>query len=119
MQDALARLYFLDREPAVPTTTLATCTGRAGTIIPTGALAKATTGDLYACVTGGTIPAGGSIDLSFACATTGPVVLPANALTTIYLAVPGWDTINNASAGVVGRNAETRAEFEQLIPFCV
>jgi uncharacterized phage protein gp47/JayE len=42
----------------------------------------------------------------------GPTPCPANTLTTIYRAIPGWDSINNPSDGVLGRNIESRAEFE-------
>lgn len=112
MQDAIARIYFLSRAPAQPTNVLATCGGLSGTVIPTGALAKAADGNTYSCTAGGVIPAGGTIALNFACTTTGPVACPPNSLTTIYRAIPGWDNITNAGAGVLGRNVESRAEFE-------
>jgi uncharacterized phage protein gp47/JayE len=112
MQDALGRIYFLDRNPAEPTVVVATCTGAAGTAIPLGALAKAADGNSYASTEAATIPLGGSIDIPFACLTAGPVACPTGALTTIYRAIPGWDTITNASDGVLGRLVETAAEFE-------
>lgn len=112
MQDAIARIYFLTRNPAEPTVVQADCGGLAGTIIPTGALAKAADGSTYTCVAGGAIPAEGVISLTFACTTPGPIACPPNSLTTIYRAIPGWDTITNAATGVLGRNVESRAEFE-------
>jgi len=36
---------------------------------------------------------------------------PANTLNQIYQAIPGWDAINNSSAGVIGANVETQAAF--------
>jgi hypothetical protein len=51
--------------------------------------------------------------LSFACNTLGPVTCPANSITQIYNAIPGWDTINNPTDGVIGTNTESRTEFEQ------
>ena len=112
MQDAIGRIYFLSRIPATSTTVQATCTGLAGTIIPTGALALDTDGNLYNCTGGGTISVGGSISLPFACLTTGPIACAATSLNTIYQAQPGWDSISNPSDGVLGRNVETRAAFE-------
>jgi len=112
MQDAIARIYFLTRLPAQATAVTCTCVGLQNTVIPTGALAQAQDGNIYSCTGGGTIPVGGSISLQFACVTSGPIPCPANTLTSIYRAIPGWDTINNPSAGVVGSNVETRAAFE-------
>lgn len=113
MQDGIARIYFLSRNPAQPTTVQALCTGLTNTPIPTGALATAQDGNQYICTGGGTIPASGNITLPFACVTTGPIACPANSLTTIYRAVPGWDSITNVAAGVVGNVVESTAAFEQ------
>lgn len=112
MQDAIARIYFIDRKPATPTAVVATCTGLAGVVIPVGATAKASDGNLYVCTEAGTIPVSGSIDLNFACAVDGPIACPAGSLNRIYQSIPGWDTINNAGAGTVGSNVESRADFE-------
>lgn len=111
-QDALGRIYFLDRNPAEPTAVSATCTGAAGTVIPLGALAKAADGNTYTCTAQATIPLGGSVTVPFACLQAGPIACPAGSLTTIYRAIPGWDTITNASDGVLGRLVETASEFE-------
>jgi uncharacterized phage protein gp47/JayE len=116
MQDVIGRIYFLNRMPGTSTVVSCTCTGLAGTIIPTGSpntpQAQDTAGNLYYCVAGGTIPVGGSLVLSFANVVTGPIACPANTLTSIYQAVPGWDRINNAAQGVVGTNVESAQAFE-------
>lgn len=112
MQDAIARIYFLDRKPATPTAVVATCIGLAGVVIPVGATAKASDGNLYICTEAGTIPVSGTIDLNFACAVDGPIACPAGSLNQIYQSIPGWDTINNAGDGTVGSNVESRADFE-------
>lgn len=112
MQDAIARIYFLTRNPAVATTVQAVCAGLAGVTIPTGAVAQATDGNLYTCTQGGQITTTGSVTLPFACSVTGPISCPATTLNTIYRTVPGWDTISNPTDGVVGNNVETRAQFE-------
>jgi hypothetical protein len=112
MQDGIARIYFLSRNPAQPTSVQALCTGLVNTPIPTGALAKASDGNTYSCTAGGTIPVSGNITLPFACILTGPIACPAGSLSTIYRTVPGWDQITNVADGVVGNDVESRAAFE-------
>lgn len=112
MQDGICRINFVTRQPAEATVVVATCTGLADVVIPPGALARATDGNVYLCQDGGTIPDSGSIDLTFVCQVTGPIACPIGALATIYRIIPGWDTVYNNSAGVVGRDTETRAELE-------
>ncbi len=112
MQDAIARIYFLRRSPGLPTAVQCLCVGAQGTIIPVGAQAADTSGNRYVCTGAGVIPNGGSITLPFANIVNGPIPCPANTLTIIYQAIPGWDTINNAGDGVVGALVESRAAFE-------
>jgi hypothetical protein len=112
MQDAIARIYFLDRSPGAPTAVQCLCSGSAGVVIPVGAEAQDTSGNRYVCTQEGVIPISGSITLSFANVLDGPIPCPANTLTIIYRAIPGWDSINNPTPGVAGRLVETRAEFE-------
>jgi hypothetical protein len=112
-QDALARLYFLNRNGAQPTVVQAVCSGGYNVPIPTGAQAQAADGNIYTCTAGGTIPIGGSITLPFACNVVGPISCPAGTLNTIYQAIPGWDSITNPTAGVVGQATESTTQFEQ------
>lgn len=112
MQDAIARIYFLNRSPGAPTTVTCACMGNFGTIIPLGAEAQDTSGNRYRCIDGGTIDVSGTINLTFANIVDGPIPCPATTLTIIYRAIPGWDSINNVAPGVLGRLVETRAEFE-------
>ena len=112
MQDAIGRIYFIDRKPATATVVTATCVGLAGTVIIAGAMARATDGTIYLCAQAGTIPVGGSIDLLFEAQTTGPIACPAGSLSQIYKSIPGWDSITNAADGTPGRVVESRADFE-------
>lgn len=112
MQDAIGRIYFIERYPAVSTIVNALCTGVINAQIPSRSLAKATDGNLYSCVDGGFIGADGTITLQFACTVTGPITCPATTLDTIYRGVPGWDTITNVSDGIVGNDVEGRSAFE-------
>ena len=112
MQDAIARIYFIERNAAQPTVASVLVTGLSGVVIPFGALAVATDGNLYAATGSVTIPAGGSITGAFACVTNGPIACPAHSLNKIYQAIPGWDTIDNPADGVLGNDVESRADFE-------
>jgi hypothetical protein len=111
-QDGIARIYFLDRIAGAPTVVECVCVGAFGTVIPAGAQAQDTSGNRYVCVEGGVIPNSGTITLTFANIVNGPIPCPENTLTRIYQQIAGWDTINNPTEGVLGRDVETRAEFE-------
>jgi hypothetical protein len=113
MQDAIARIYFLSRKPAISTTVTATCTGLPGVQIPAGAMAQATDGTIYTAVSSATIGATGTVSVQFVCQKTGPVPCPATTLSRIYRAISGWDTISNPSDGVPGQDEENRVAFEQ------
>ncbi|NTF54937.1 hypothetical protein G6L12_08525 [Agrobacterium rhizogenes] len=112
MQDAIARIYFIERNPSQPTVVQALCTGLEGVVIPEGALAIAADGNQYICTEEGTIPVTGSITLTFECLIPGPIPCPAGTLNQIYQSIPGWDAIDNASDGVLGNNVESRDAFE-------
>lgn len=112
MQDAIARLYFLERNPAEPTTVQADCAGLTGTTIPVGALARSADGQIFSCTQAGTIGITGMVTLPFACITAGPIACPSGSLTTIYRTIPGWDSVTNPDDGVLGRDTESRADFE-------
>lgn len=115
-QDALAKIYFLTRQPARSTVVPCTCTGLPGTVIPgigsdAPALAKDADGNILVCQTSGTIPQSGSIVLEFACQVPGPIEIRQGTVTTIVRTIPGWDTITNAD-GITGQNVESRTAFE-------
>lgn len=111
MQDAIARIYFLNRLPGAPTVVQAFCVGALGTVIPTGAQAQDESGNQYICTAGGTIPNSGNITLPFANIVNGPIACPEGQLNIIFQAIPGWDTITNPADGVPGANVETAAAF--------
>lgn len=111
MQDAIGRIYFQNRNAGLPTAVQCQCIGAQGTLIPVGAMAVDTSGNLYTCTQSGTIDASGVVILSFAAIVNGPTPCPANTLTRIYKTIPGWDTINNTADGIVGADVESRADF--------
>lgn len=111
MQDGIARIYFLSRNPAQPTVAQCVCTGLDGVVLPVGALALATDGNFYICQEQGTIT-NGTVTLPFACAKGGPIPCASGSVNRIANAVFGWDSINNPADGALGNVVENRANFE-------
>lgn len=111
-QDAIGRIYFMDRIAAVGTVVTGTCVGLVGTPIPLGSQAQDNSGYIYSSITDGTISSDGTLSIDFQCVTTGPIACPAGTLTTIYRSVYGWDSVTNAEAGTLGVDVESRADFE-------
>jgi hypothetical protein len=113
MQDGIAAIYQITRIAAIPTTIQVSCLGSAAPL-PAGPTNFATvvdqTGNIYQATSAGTLPVGGgTITLSFACLTPGPIPIP-SAL-TISPAIPGWDTAT-VVGGSVGQNTETSQQLE-------
>lgn len=111
MQDAIGRIYFLERNPAQSTILEVACTGLSGVIIPIGALISDTSGNIYFCTGSVTLAEDGTGTATFAAQSTGPTPVPANNAISIYQAIAGWDTVA-VSSGAVGNDVESRAEFE-------
>lgn len=111
-QDAIGYIYFLTRIPGAGTVVTATVTGAVGTIIPAGAVAQDTSGYLYSLTSAVTIPTGGSTTATFQNQTEGAIACNVGALSIIYTAVAGWDTVTNSTAGALGNTVESRAAFE-------
>jgi hypothetical protein len=111
MQDAIGRIYFMDRLPATSTTIQVLCLGLAGVVIPIGALISDASNNRFSCTDGGTIPVTGSISLTFAAVVAGPIS-SAPGTATIYKAINGWDSATITSVGALGRVVESPADFE-------
>jgi uncharacterized phage protein gp47/JayE len=111
-QDALGAIYFLTRKLDEPTVVTCQLTGLKGTVIPYGALVQSATGYVLICNRSVSIGADNRGETTFRVAETGPVEIPAHSVTSIITTIPGWDTVDNAAAGAIGRDLETRAEFE-------
>lgn len=111
-QDGIARIYFLTRNGAKPTSVQCTITGVPTTPIPAGTLAQDTSGNTYICVNSVIIGAGGTVTAEFANILTGPIPCPAGTLIKVYQSISGWDAITNPDDGVVGAVVESREDFE-------
>ncbi len=108
-QDAIARIYALDRIPSQPTVLQISCVGATGVSIPLGASITDGAGQIYLCTAAGTIGSGGTVTLPFANTVQGPIAVPVSA--SIYQAIPGWDSVTVLS-GILGQYVENRAQFE-------
>lgn len=111
-QDAIGRIYFIDRIGATGTTVTGTCSGLVDTLIPAGSMVQDDTGYLFISLSDATIGATGSVDVIFQNLTTGPIGCAIGALSKVYKAIPGWSGVTNRAAGVPGNNEEGRADFE-------
>ena len=111
-QDAIGRIYFMTRNPASSTVVIATIGGLPGTYIPAGVLALDTSQNVYQLLGAVTIGSGGTIPAEFANVATGPIPCSAGSLTQLYQTVPGWDTVTNAGAGILGSDVESSQAFE-------
>jgi hypothetical protein len=116
MQDAIARIYFIQRIKESSTTAPVTCGGADGTPIPIGAKLYGADGETYVAL-GTAIISGGVAQVSFACVTPGPISCPRDTLSTsggakIITSVAGWDTTSQPVAGTLGRYVESPRDFE-------
>lgn len=111
-QDAIGKIYMMTRKPAVSTSVTVTLTGIAGTVIPALTLAQDTNGYTYVNSGDVTIGSTGTVTATFNNQETGPIACAAGTLTEIYQAINGWDAITNPDAGIIGRDVESRADFE-------
>ena len=111
-QDAIGQIYFMTRNPAVSTVVIATVGGIPGTYIPAGYLALDTSQNIYRLLGAVNIGSGGTVAAEFANVATGPIPCAPGSLTQIYRTIPGWDTITNSSAGILGSEVESSQAFE-------
>lgn len=113
MQDAIARIYFIERNGATASVVQALCTGQPGATLQAGALAQDDANNLWASSGAVTFGGGGTATVQFVCLTLGPIELGIGELTKIAQTAPGWDAITNLGAATVGTETETRANFER------
>ena len=112
-QDALGKIYFLERQTEKPTTVSVLCRGLYGTLIPAGSAIKTDSGIMLHSLETVTIPISEQVYIMFAADVSGPIPIPANTATTIVTVIAGWDTATNPYSGVQGRYSETQVEFER------
>lgn len=112
-QDALGKIYFINRHIAQSTVVTCTCRGLQGTQIPADSIVQDVNGNQFSSNAAATIGENGMVDVEFSCLNTGAIEVNANAVNKIITVIPGWDSVINNTAGIIGRDRETQAEFEQ------
>lgn len=112
-QDALAKIYFIRRKPAINSTCVCTLTGINGTIVTAGVLIRSSYDQtLWSLNEDATIGSDGTTTATFTCQSEGAIQAGAGTLSQIVTTTPGWDTVTNAVAAEVGQLAESQAAFE-------
>ena len=90
----------------------ATLTGVDGTNVPAMSRAQTADRDAFRTMTDVTLSATG-VTVEMESVDEGDIPAPAGTLTRIVTAVPGWETITNANAAVLGMPAQTDDAFRQ------
>lgn len=112
-QDALGKIYFLTRKPAINSTAKVKCYGRAGTFIPQGALIRSSINDTqWQTLKSINLTTEDYTLVDVQCTTAGAIEAAPNTLTKIITTIAGWDSCTNEAAAIVGNAAENRAAFE-------
>lgn len=112
-QDALAKIYFISRKPAINSTCVCTLTGINGTTVTAGALIRSSYDQtLWSLNKDTAIGADGTTTATFTCQSEGAIQAGVATLTQIVTTVPGWDAVTNSTAAEVGQLVESQAAFE-------
>lgn len=106
--DAVMALTGIERTESTKTLVSSVAlTGVATTVIPAGSKAKTGSGDVFETLTEVTLDGDGLATVDFQAVEFGQVPCNATQLTTIVSNILGWETVNNASAGVLGKTTQS------------
>lgn len=112
-QDALGKIYFLNRKQAINSSAECTIKGINGTQIPAGyAIRTESNAQQWKLKETVTIGADGTTTGVFECENSGSIEAGANTLTKIINVVAGWDSVTNPQAATVGQLEESQSAFE-------
>lgn len=109
MQDAIGRIYYMERIAGNPSVQPCVCAGLDTVTIPVGVLVRDENNVLWTSTTSGQI-VNGSVTINFAATVNGPT--PGPATLTIYQGVFGWESCVPTGDAALGRFAETPSEYE-------
>lgn len=113
-QDALAKIYFITRKPAINSTAICTLTGIEGTVISEGTQIRSSyDNSLWSLNETVTIGTNGTVQGTFTCQKEGSIEAAANTLIQIVTTTPNWNSVTNPSAATVGSLEESQAAFEE------
>lgn len=111
-QDAIGKIYFLDRHQATYSTATVTFNGLNGVIIPSGFQLQDANGNIWQTTSQATIDSNGTITATVQCTTSGVITASANTITIIVKALSGLDRVTNPSSAVAGSDVQTANDFE-------
>lgn len=112
-QDALCKIYYLNRKPAINSSAVCTLTGLQNTVVTAGAQIRSSYDNtLWSLAEDVTIGAGGTVQGVFICQSAGAIQAGIGTLDQIVTAVPGWDAVTNAAVAEVGQLVEGQAALE-------
>ena len=113
-QAAIGQIYFLAPTTATNSVAACTCTGLPGTVIGAGSIIQSSADNTqWVALETQPIPSSGSVTVSFQCQEAGQIAASAGTLDKIVTVTPGWDSVTNPTAAVVGTLAETQLAFEK------
>lgn len=112
-QDAIGRIYFIDRIGAQSSVVTVQLTGQSQVVMPSGQLMEDDAGLLWESDGEVQFPfGGGTINAQFTCQTKGPIQLGVGSLTRIAKTFNGWDAGVNLVPAIIGSDVESRTSFE-------
>lgn len=108
-QDALAYIYFINRQKETRSIAMLEFIGINGTFVPQGWLAVDDSGYEWEVITAGVV---GPDLIAVQCTTPGPIQAAPDTIITPKVAIDGIDRVTNPSAAAAGSLEETRSNFE-------
>lgn len=111
-QDAIGYIYLLERKQATHSVAQVQISGLTGTIIPIGFTFADKNGNFWQTTSKLTIDNTGVILATVQCVETGAISATTNTITNITTALSGLDRVTNLAPAVVGREIESREDFE-------
>ena len=111
MQDAIAKIYFLERKKATSSVVTCKLTGLVGTIVPTGFKVKDGSGFIWSLTYSTQIPDAGFVYAQFHCTQSGYIQAKAGTITEMYQAIVGLDRVENEVDAAPGQEEESRRDF--------
>lgn len=111
--DDYGTLLRLARIPGERSTVTATLSGVPQTIVPLGARARTVQGSIFRTIAHVIILPSGTVGVPMEAVDFGPVIAPAGDLNSPVDAIAGWTGITNAADAVLGRDAETDAQYRR------
>lgn len=109
MQDAIAKIYFLERKQATDSVVTCEFMGLAGTRIPKGFIVKDTLGNNWVLQQNISILAGGTVTGTLSA--KGSIPAKAHTVNQMYQTIVGLDRVDNTQDAIAGKLTESRAEF--------